>query len=255
MSLSVLVAMSQKPVEVFDRSMSALEVQPYDQAVIVLDRCQTEIVERAKAVPRAEVVELTGPAGWRSPCLTWNAGLERVTGDTLLMHHGDVILAGDVVETVASLLAKEPAIYFGRVVESDPSVLVGPGHAGPVLNHSRAPRPVLYCFAAKTSALKDIGGWDRDYMGGACYEDDDLCVRLWKAGHDFIFHDGISAVHQSHPRSYYLDESVAFNLGVFLGKHGSRDWFNRETLTGRLTNSWEALNGNGIARWTHTPTR
>lgn len=248
MSLSVLIPVHDKPQDVLGRVFGALEGQEYDQCVIVLDRASQAVTGLAEKVPRAVLVPLSGPPGWRSPCQAFNAGLAAVTSDIVLLNHSDIVQTPDACVRAKELQARELAVYFGLVPESDPQDLHGAGHAGPILMGTPNPRAMLFFTCMPTQALRDAGGWDIAYEAGTCYEDDDVIARLWKSSRlPFIWDDTLAAVHVTHDRPYFMDEPVAINRGLFLGKHGTSRFLWREEQTGRLVSHRD----NGRVRFDH----
>lgn len=259
MKVSILTAIHEKPVETWEKVLAGLSAQQADQAVIVHDRSSEAILDLTRASRQAiegglrgqasdyggvSILTLTGPPGWRSPCVSFNAGLDAVTGDVTLLSHSDIVQAPGNVERVRAHFSEHPhSVLFGQVVESNPERLTGAGNAGPLLMGTRNPRPLTWCMAAPTAALRQIGGWDEAYMQGVCYEDDDLTCRLWKAGLDFHFVDDFLAIHETHSRAYFNSYRMLPNMTTFIGRYGCRsshDYVLRSkptvlTAPGRLT--------------------
>lgn len=242
--------MYEKPPEVMHSVFNGLDQGDYDadQIVIVVDRPSREarrevdhfVMAREtrgtegvdEYIERARYEVLDGPPGWRSPCISWNAGMKHVTGDQLLIIQGDVVLTPGSVDHARKCLSERPAAYFGMVLESDPDKCRGAGHAGPVLCSSTNPRPLTYLVALPTEAVRAIGGWDEAFQAGAWYEDDDFTIRLWKHGLDFIFDDRISGIHQSHDRHYAREGAIRTNETIFRLKHGTIALDNRMLAMG-----------------------
>lgn len=243
--LTALTCMHEKPLDVMLDVRDSLYQDGIDQRVFVLDRPSDGTAKTFDL--EKYVVALDGPPGWRSPCLSWNAGMQHVIGDHLLILQGDIVLTPGSVQHARQALQERPAVYFGMVLESEPEKCVGAGHAGPVLCSSTRPRPLTYLLAVPTKAVRAIGGWDEAFQAGVWYEDDDFTARLWKHGLDFIFDDRISGIHQSHPRPYAKPIAIAANQAIFLQKHGTTRFFDREHGRGKMVIEKEA----GRTIWRH----
>ena len=233
MTLSVLLPVHDKPEAVIKAVADAIDLQGADQTVVVLDRTPPGNIG-LMFDGRHAVIRLDGPPGWRSPCISFNAGLAKVTGDITVITHSDIVHAPGNLARVREWMEARPAAYFAKVLESDPAACTGPGHAGPVLCASDNARALTFCLAVPTAALRAIGGWDEAFQDGVCFEDDDLTARLWKHGLDFVFDDAFHATHISHTRKYFTDFRIAPNMAHMLRKHGTLTLYAREAGKGRL---------------------
>ena len=245
MKLTALTCMYEKPPSVMEAVLKSL--LPAEERIVVLDRPSLDH-QVAAGLHVLTAIVLDGPPGWRSPCLSWNAGMKHVTGDGLLIVQGDVVLDPGAVDAARLALQERPAAYFGQVIESNPEIRKGPGHsATPLLCSSANPRPLTYLLAVPTDAVRAIGGWDEAFQAGVWYEDDDLTARLWKHGLDFIFDDRISGMHQTHQRAYAHDIAIARNQVIMLEKHGTLRLYEREHAKGRMRIEKEP----GRMEWRH----
>lgn len=250
-TLSVILPIHDKPADVIAATLAGLDGQDVDQVIIVRDRVPASLADKltfllARWNGTAKQVKLDGPAGWRSPCTAFNAGLAEVTSDLVLLNHSDIVQAPGMCRRAKELQAQEWAIYLGKLEESNVEACKGPGHAGPIICGSQNPRALCYFNCYPTDELRGIGGWDTDFERGCCYEDDDLMARLWQASKlPFIFDDSLHAVHQSHRRAYFLEQPVARNLALYLDKHGTARYFDREFMRETIRVSSET----GRIRW------
>lgn len=236
MKVSIICPIHDKSPDTVRAVLDAIQAQQPDQTVIVLDRAPQPLRDLAMACEGADVLELDGPKGWRSPCISFNAGLEVATGDVIVINHSDVVQAPGNLQRVRAHFETHPdSVLFARVTESNPELLTGPGHAGPVLCSSDNTRPLTFLTAAPTTALKAIGGWDLAFQKGVCYEDDDLTARLWKHGLDFHFDDAFAGEHQTHTRAYFLPRAMAVNQAIMLERHQSTNIYRREAALAQLT--------------------
>jgi hypothetical protein len=227
----VLVPIHDKPIEVIEAVFNSIRGQ-FDTDAIrsVWDRPSAELFRAFNLDMARNPIILSGRPGWRSPCIAANAGLAKVTADITIYNPSDVVQAAGNIEIVRQHFLERPnSVLFGRVIESDPELCKGAGHAGPILQGSDNTRPMTFLTAYPTEALRAIGGWDEAFQLGVCYEDDDLAARLWKHGLDFVFDDRFSGVHQSHERAftgnnasqgYWTDYRVGLNRTLMVNKHG-----------------------------------
>jgi hypothetical protein len=242
-TVAVLVPVHDKPEAVIKEVLESVEG---DQVIIVADRPSASSSDgiyaglqnhlHAMEMGCVPIVNLDGRPGWRSPCIAANAGLAKVTADITVYNPSDVVQAIGNFEVVRSHFAERPnSVLFGRVIESNPEMCKGQGHAGPILQGSDNTRPMTFLTAYPTEALRAIGGWDEAFQLGVCYEDDDLAARLWKHGLDFIFDDRFSGIHQSHERAftgnnasqgYWTDYRVGLNRTLMVTKHGRQSAIN-----------------------------
>lgn len=72
-------------------------------------------------------------------------------------------------------------------------------------------------FSARTSALRDIGGFNEEFKGNAYFEGADLALRLIEAGHEIEYHPEITLTH--------LQEGAGGNRVVDKARHTY--WFMR----------------------------
>lgn len=255
-TVAVMVPVHEKPDETIRAVLGSLDAKESDRIIIVLDRARESLHRVAEAFGR--IVVLDGHPGWRSPCIAANFGLSEIDSDITIYNPSDIVQAQGNIDIVRAHFTERPnSVLFGRVVESNPDMCKGAGHAGPVLQGSDNTRPMTFLTAYPTAALRAIGGWDELFQEGVCYEDDDLAARLWKYGLDFVFDDRFSGVHQSHERvytgsngsqGYWTDYRVGINRGHMVRKHG------RESAIGVvMQDKPRILKAPGRVEWNHIP--
>lgn len=261
MTLSVLMTCGEKPPETVQAVLRSLRGQAFDELILVADRSpqsladvmKSECMEIARLEPglgrRMGIVHLNGNEGWRTPSVAFNAGLEHVTGDIVVINHGDVEQDDRSLDRVRALMAEREAVYFGKVLESKPEMCNGPGSAGPVLMASYNPRALTYLVAMPTRVLRAAGGWSEAFMSGVWYEDDDLMARVWKtSGLPFVFDDRFSGTHHSHVRGYMDPAAIQRNAVEMQKAHGTRTYFPMLFATGMMEQKRE----HGRTVWTRT---
>lgn len=249
MTLSIILPIYEKPYETLIAVSRSVGLN-CDEPIYVFDRTPVALRDRIlqeRLGPERKILCIDGPAGWRSPCIAANFGLQEVTGDITIYNPSDIVQAPGNCDFIKQQMEIRPAVYFAKVLESKPEICNGPGSAGPVLCSSENPRPLTFLFAAPTAALKAIGGWDEAFQAGVCYEDDDLMARLWNYGLDFIFDDTFHGEHQSHDRSYFRQIDIAKNQQIFLEKHGTMMFWQREVRRERMT----LARSPGRTEWRH----
>ena len=203
-SLSLVMTIHERPgavIRAVRAGVYANGTQP-NQVVICFDRSSRETVRAVYdewRLAEPDTVELCGPPGWRGPAKAWNAALARVSSELTMMISSEVAVSPDSIARMREFLATRQAVLFGKCTDSSGTQQVT-GFPPGLLCSSEYPRPLGFVWCVPTWALRAIGGYDEGYMKGLCYDDDDISYRLWKLGLPFVFHDGVSGVHQFHER-------------------------------------------------------
>ena len=228
MKLSLILTVNRRSKEVSKAVADSLTLpgnQP-DELIVVLDRPEGESdmgALEAYGPLGAKFITLDGEPGWKGPARAWNAGFQAATGDLLYLISSEVVQDegnlqkarrlmrlecnhGDAIDVQCSECGgsginrrpKKQAI-FGACHNSEPLNLVVGAEPG-VLVSSRMTRPLGFIACLPAKAVREIGGFDEDFMGGFWYDDDDFFLRLWNSGLDFLFTDDIHGIHQHHER-------------------------------------------------------
>jgi len=232
--LSVLMTINERPTPVLDAVFGSLRDQPFDELVIILDRAPREVVEHVHEAwagdSRFSPGALTGQPGWRSPVPAWNAAFALATGDHLFAFSSEVVHASQNLAVARQMLADNPnSVIFGKAMCS-----CGPnggevnwGGAAPsnLLIDAAHPRPLGFIWAGPIAPLRAIGGMDPEFRHGLWFDDDDLFIRLWRTGANYLFTDEISGVHLHHDRPVLATEAgqrlINTNRAYMLRKHGT----------------------------------
>ena len=204
-----------------------------DEAVIVLDRATPEAAAGAvKAWTGSpwpvKFIELHGESGWICPANAWNHGYEAATSDLIYQISSEVIQAGGNVERARAACADGSTAVFGSCENSEKLPLVNGAEPG-FLAGSKMPRALGFIVCYPRANMKKIGGNDLAFMNGFWFEDDDLFIRLWRTGLNFLFDDAIHGIHLNHDRQDLStpegQAKIHANSLVMLKKHGTtRPW-------------------------------
>ena len=223
-----------------------------DEAVIVLDRPNQEardgVIAAWDGYPSpVNFVNIDGPQGWICPAKAWNAGYEAATGDLFYCISSEVVQDAGNVDKMRSLCADGRSIVFGACHNSVAESLVDGAEPG-LLVSSKLHRPLGFIAGVPASSMRKVGGNDLDFMGGRWYEDDDLYLRLWQTGLDFVFDDSIHGIHQHHERPVLStpdgQASIQRNAALMMRKHGTTQVWNalpRLTQYGPGRTTWRHL--------------
>lgn len=140
----------------------------YWAAVRLVD-AEVLIVDNGSVPPLPNAIRLETNQGFHRAC---NLGLSHARTDAVLF------LNNDVVPTVSDWLtpiqaALEPGALVGAALRYD-------AHG----SLDGQPLPYLdgWCLAGMTGDLRELGGFDEDYLEPAYYGDNDLCLRARAAG-------------------------------------------------------------------------
>jgi hypothetical protein len=250
MKLSVIQTINNRTEEVCKAVSDSFRLpgnQP-DEMIIVMDRPAREIqagAHRAYSkmpfpviftqVPHNPEIQFELPGGgarpntdfsWKGPARAWNVGFQKATGDLFYCISSEVVQdEGNVLRAKALGLAYEgEAAIFGACHNSTPENLVVGAEPG-LLVSSKMTRPLGFIACIPAIKIREIEGFDEEFMKGFWYDDDDFYLRLWQSGVDFIFDDSIHGIHLDHPRPV-LDtqkgmDGIATNRTYMQQKHNT----------------------------------
>lgn len=256
MKLSLLFTVYDRPLGVLDAVWSSLKEQPFDEAVIVLDRTAKPVADHIYklwgADDRVRFARIAGASGWSSPVPAWNKAFSEATGDFLYAFSSEVVHAPQNIALVRDMLRDNPRqAIFGRC-----SCSCGPqgkevnwndGSPGNLLIDAAHPRPLGFIWAGPLADVKEMGGMDPEFAKGLWYDDDDFFLRLWQRGLDFTFTDEISGTHLHHDRPVLStpegQAAIERNAAYVISKYGC---LQPQQLMRPL-----ALSSPGLTRWRH----
>ncbi|NLX97358.1 MAG: hypothetical protein GXY83_14405 [Rhodopirellula sp.] len=131
-----------------------------------------------------------------NPAMALNLGVGHARHDTLIVQSPEVIAETDVL---AQFSALPPGNYVAQVWDLGPTGRRERRLAVPDFIHDTAGAYFLAQF--RRADLLAINGWDEDFMGGYCFEDNDFGRRWHTAGLPIELREEIVAEHQWHPRT------------------------------------------------------
>lgn len=144
---------------------------------------------------------------WKNPCIPFNLGFEKATGDVIILQNPECLHYGDIISYVKDnieenkylnfgcysinelLLKKINKIDFTTNLTGQISDILFPmnfkaatfdGETG-WYNHSiYRPRKLHFCSAITKKDLNKIGGFSEEYANGIGYDDDDFIYKIMK---------------------------------------------------------------------------
>jgi len=248
MTVSIVLTVNNRPPEVSRAVANSLLLpgnQP-NELIVVLDRPTPEAKGGALAaynnMPFPVLFpEINGPQGWICPANAWNKGYQTATSQLLYCISSEVIQQPHNLTKAATLNQNLNLVVFGACTNSTPAQLVTGAKPG-VLASANIPRPLGFIAAVPANNLRKIGGNDTNFMNGLWYEDDDLYIRLWQSGLNFLFTNHIHGTHIHHERPNLNTAKILANQQIMIAKHGSTQPWNNipRTITQRENETlWE----------------
>lgn len=231
MTVSLVLTINNRSPEVSFRVADSFRLpgNRVDEAVVVLDRPTPEARKGAYEAWAnmpwpVNFVEVEGPQGWICPARAWNTAYEAATSDYLYQISSEVVQDAGNVDKARQLCAGGNIVVFGACHNSEAEVMVSGGEPG-LLASSRMPRPLGFIVCYPRDKMLSIGGNDLAFMDGLWYEDDDLFVRMWRTGMDFMFDDSIHGIHLHHNRPGLAtpdgQAKIRKNVALMLKKYGT----------------------------------
>ncbi len=159
---------------------------------------------------------------WINPCIGFNTGFARATGDIIIIQNAECYHVGDIIRhakknvelgkyiTYAALSVNEDVtrqITEGADVKSlvfpfmEQSIDVPDWDGNGWYNHSTYRAGAYhFCSAIMREDLYDLGGFDERYFDGLGFDDNELLTRIHKKGMKVKIIDSPFVVHQWHPK-------------------------------------------------------
>lgn len=215
MKISIVMSYYNRKV-LLDRTIDSIRRSEFkDIEIIIVDDASPEPLSCADVnVIRIEPKD----KWWHNPCIPFNMGLKRATGDVIVIQNPECIHYGDVLSFVAESIKPKTYLSFacyainqsqteqlslGVWPEIEDKTFSGKERNG-YYNHSVF-RPVGYhfCSAIMRHDLDKFGGFDPDYGMGISFDDDDFVYRVYNAGMNIKIIDNPFVMHQWHPPFTY----------------------------------------------------
>jgi len=193
-----------------------------DPEIIVVDDASTEMIDDLNV----KVIRVQDK-WWVNPCIAFNIGLSKATGDVIILQNPECLHTGDILSfanhiqenTVFSFGAYSlnekltypyttlPGIYRIKALNEPQRCQIA--HHG-WYNHSKY-RPVGYhfCNMFRREDMERIGGFDERFAGGVARDDDEMIIRIKRAGINLQIVDDPFVIHQYHERTDYKKFTLA----------------------------------------------
>lgn len=163
---------------------------------------------------------------WVNPCVVFNRGITKATGDIILLQSPECIHVGDCLSYIAKNLTIKNYITLACIAETNSNDKIWYNHK------EYNPRGLHFASAIYKSNIDKLGGgFDEDYAKGYCFDDNDFVEKVKELGLEVeILDDKVPyVVHQYHEPAPYVNcgenkESVEYELWyrnyiIFKQKH------------------------------------
>jgi glycosyltransferase involved in cell wall biosynthesis len=158
---------------------------------------------------------------WLNPCIAYNMGFAQASGDIVIIQNPECLHTGDILKYCERLT--EGTMFSFAAYSMDRSIAEYPQLPGETYrrmalnepqrcqishhgwyNHS-VYRPVGYhfCNAIFRADLQKIGGFDERFGPGVARDDDEILLRIKRAGINVQIIDDPFVIHQKHERTDY----------------------------------------------------
>lgn len=154
---------------------------------------------------------------WINPCIPFNIGIRKATGDIIMLQNPECMHVGNVIETIRNKITDKNYLCvqtysFNKeltekldidISVSDlyrlPQNASGDSFTLGWYNH-KIYRDVFYhfCSAIKKSNMDRLNGFDESFKDGIGWDDAEFIHRIKKLPLQPIMIDGVSVIHQYH---------------------------------------------------------
>lgn len=245
-----------------------------DALVVCYDRASDEARTAVRESCRSIGLDLRESSlddsadGFRCPSLAWNTVFSRIPESHALCISSDCVLAPHSVHKAFHM-----ALYFDDWMIVGRADHCGPSYSSSITIRTRSRNePMSFLSRTMTSShyfkaigfawvlpmtrVRRIGGYDLEFMGGFCFEDDDFTIRMWDTGMNIMFLDDLHALHIEHQRPHVLDEEkIQRNKALFENRHGPAECEERSKglpKQGFNPHIWvNEDSGPGLSVWCH----
>jgi len=145
-----------------------------------------------------------------NPAMAFNLGISNASYKNILITSPEIMPRTNVLKQFSEMARGNYICQAYDLGEGQPF--------GPILVNSkhRNKDPSFYFLGMfKYEDLEKINGWDEEYMGGYCFEDNDFGKRFVAADLKFEIKDEIQCAHQYHPRPEYYGSGWERNMALF----------------------------------------
>ncbi len=211
-----------------------------DQVVVVDNGSHDDTAAGLARLPWVTTSANATNRGFATAC---NQGAALATGSTVVFLNNDTLLPDDWLAGLLAPFADASVVATGPMSNcvSGPQVIANADYDAASLSSfgafarawrrrhpgrtTETTRLVGFCLAVRASALRLVGGWDEGFATGGA-EDDDLCLRLIKAGgrllicHDTVVHHHGHATFDAYGLDWFAIQQA--NLERLVAKHSGR---------------------------------
>jgi len=160
---------------------------------------------------------------WVNPCVPFNMGFKKATGDLIILQNPECLHVGDVISASKMLIKNNIYINFGCYatgklsteklnttsdfsIENIENMLAPMVNSPPSINLQDSwynhplhnPIGLHFCSAIMRDDLFDLGGFDERYSQGIAYDDNDLIVRIQRKKMEVNMVTEPFVIHQYH---------------------------------------------------------
>ena len=235
----------------FLRTIKSIEQSEnaHNVELIIVDDCSREehdLADLQTTIP-FQLIKLRKEQKWyTNPCIPFNIGFKKATGDVIIIQNPECYHVGDVISDVIVNINDEDYLSYGcyalnegrthmlqkirynnylEQIKKFYSELPQRGFSGlgenGWYNHSEI-RPLGYhfCAAITRKNLEELGGFDERYAKGVSYDDDELLARIKRKKMNIKIKNDPFVFHQYHfeEGSAYVHDLVEKNKELFHNK-------------------------------------
>ena len=191
-------------IERFIRSLQRQSTPPFE--VIVVDTSPSEVDQMVSKQACRGLTHISTPSAKINKSLALNIGLKAVRSQYTMFTDIDILFHSDFISTLKGMFKVIPEAFVQALTgylpptcatENWDEMLALVKQYGKEISHRLSPGA---CQAARTQSFLDIHGYDERFSNLRGM-DDDLMVRMRKAGLENLWIDNLMTVHQWHDRS------------------------------------------------------
>jgi len=148
-----------------------------------------------------------------NPAMALNIGVRNATYKNIIISCPEVMPISNVLQQLSNQVRGN---YVCQVFDLNQD---GTRRASLVNSSYRQMIGMYFLACMRKEDIEKINGWDEDFMGGYCFEDNDFDSRWKRANIPFSIKDGIIGEHQFHPR---FGESPGWSRNKLLFEENNR---------------------------------
>jgi glycosyltransferase involved in cell wall biosynthesis len=206
---SIVMTVFDRPVEVILRTLRCLrECDLSDTQVVVVNdgskqpykSVRTYLEEGFESgvwfdMPEYEAFRLSD--GSNNPARAFNQAVSLATGENLIVMSSDVMVPPKTMAK-AKKADFSQGVWTPSVEDTWGNLAIGREYCGP-----NRLFPMPWFLGVSKTHLLEVGGWDEGYLGGLCYEDNDVVGRVALKTGRFVGDWSVKVYHQGHEQGAY----------------------------------------------------